>query len=58
MQTLQPVLLYGHYAWQQDLQPVAEFESRLATVTDTMRRRTGTRSSCTATAGTMRRCAI
>ena len=38
MQTLQPVLLYGHYAWQQNLQPVTEFESRLATVTDTMRR--------------------
>ena len=38
MQTLQPVLLYGHYEWQRDLQPVAEFESRLAAVTDTMRR--------------------
>lgn len=38
MQTLQPVLLYGHYEWQRDLQPVAEFESRLAAVTYTMQR--------------------
>jgi Xaa-Pro aminopeptidase len=37
MQTLQPVLLYGRYEWQRELQPVAEFEARLEAVRRTMR---------------------
>jgi Xaa-Pro aminopeptidase len=37
MQTLQPVLLYGRYEWQRDLQPVAEFEARLDAVRGVMR---------------------
>jgi len=37
MQTLQPVLLYGRYEWQRDLQPFAEFEARLESVRSVMR---------------------
>lgn len=37
MQTLQPVLLYGRYEWQRDVQPVAEFEARLEAVIGVMR---------------------
>ena len=32
MQTMQPVLLYGHYEWDQDWLPPDEFEARLSAV--------------------------
>lgn len=39
MQTPQPVLLYGRYEWDRDLQPVAEFEARVESVRRIMRDR-------------------
>ena len=38
MQTMQSVLLYGDYAWQRDLVPIAEFEARVTATRDLMGR--------------------